>query len=128
MAEYAPQVFMDAVEKVIAHAPAHDVQQGHRHHVADGGRGRGLAHHRRWHPEGADGPRSGVHLQAAAGRRRSGQGARRSDHGPGCVHEGGGRRRCDGGQAGQPADHDGELLQRLGCTVGGPRRSSSGST
>ena len=41
------------------------LQPRHRHHVPDRRRGRGLADHRRRHPEGADGPQPGVHLRAS---------------------------------------------------------------
>ena len=50
VADVAPGIFMDGIEKLMAHAPPFVYSHVTRHHVADRRRGRGLAHHRRRHP------------------------------------------------------------------------------
>ena len=59
-------VVIDVVEKAARVRAAVHLQPRHRHHVADRRRGRGLAHLRRRHAQGADGAQPGVHLRAAA--------------------------------------------------------------
>ncbi len=100
---------------------ADEVRPDHRRHLTHRRRGRGLAAHRGRHAQGAAVAQPGVHLLAPARGRGQGQEAGRPDHGPRRVHEGRRRRRRHRGQAGVPAHHHRQQLQRIRRPLGRAR-------
>lgn len=110
VADVAPGMFMDGVEKLMAHAPPFVYSHVTGITSPTGAEVERLAHHRRRHPQGTDGARSGVHLLAAPRGGRYGTEDGRPDHGPRRVHQGRRRRRCDGGQTRTASHHHGQFL------------------
>ena len=91
------------------------LQPCHRYHLADGRRGRRLAHHRRRHAEGTDGT-TRVHLLPAPRGSRHGTEDGRQIAGLGAFTRWSATP-VSGGQAGTASHHHRQLLQRFGCAV-----------
>ena len=97
---------------------ADGVLQDGEHRLPHRCAGRGLADLGGRHPQGDAGPQPGVHLPPPAGRSRDGREAGCADHGPGRLHQGGGRCRGDGGAACAHPHHHRQQLLGLRCPLG----------
>ncbi len=125
LSHVSPPVFMDTLEKAMAYAPPFVYSKVTGIKSPTGVEAEGWLISVGGTPEGDHEPQPRVHLPPPAGCRADGQAARRADHGPGRVHQGGRRRRPHRGPARAAADHDGQQLQRLRRAVGRARRGAA---